>query len=327
MATLSTSYLGLSLSNPLIASSSGLTGTVKGVKRCAEAGAGAVVLKSLFEEQIDSEVATENQSVDLSVHPEAEEYIRQMGRHLGPQDYLELIEQSKAQTDIPIIASVNCVSSKWWCNYARQIEEAGADAIELNISIMPRDEKEDAAHIEKRVVRIVDKVRQCLSIPIAAKIGPYFTALPALSSSLRKAGAAALVLFNRFYQLDIDVTTMDLKAGYQFSQSTEIYQTIRWVSILHDKVGCQLSASTGVHSATDALKLILAGAHSVQLCSALYKHGVDILRQIERDIDGWMSDHGFESIDDVRGKLSQAESKSPETYERLQYIKALTGMT
>lgn len=327
MATLQTSYLGLSLANPIIASSSGLTGTVKGVKRCEEAGAGAVVLKSLFEEQIEAEVDDHEQNVDVSVHPEAEEYLQQMGRHLGPQAYLDLIGESKQQTNIPIIASVNCVSNKWWCNYAKQIEEAGADAIELNISLMPREAGDDATQIEKRVVRLVDKVRQCVSIPIAAKIGPYFTALPALATNLRKAGAGALVLFNRFYQLDIDVSAMELRPGYQFSHPTEIYQTIRWISVLRDRVGCQLSASTGVHSATDALKLILAGADSVQMCSALYKHGVDIMGKVNRDIETWMGDHGFETIDSFRGKLAQSESKNPEAYERLQYIKALTGLT
>ena len=327
MATLQTSYLGLSLSSPIIASSSGLTGTVKGVKRCAEAGAGAVVLKSLFEEQIESEVDNQEQNVDLSVHPEAQEYLQQMGRHLGPTAYLDLISESKAATKTPIIASVNCVSNKWWCNYAKQIEEAGADAIELNISLMPRDSGEDAAAIEKRVAKIVDKVRQCISIPIAGKIGPYFTALPSLATNLRKAGAQALILFNRFYQLDIDVNKMELKPGYQFSQPTEIYQTVRWISVLYDQVGCQLSASTGVHSATDALKLILAGADSVQICSALYKHGVDIMGKINRDIEGWMDDHSFEKIDAFRGKLAQSQSAHPEAYERLQYIKALTGLT
>ena len=327
MATLTTNYIGLSLASPIIASSSGLTGTVKGVQRCADAGAGAVVLKSLFEEQIESEVATEEESTDLSVHPEAEEYLRQMGRHLGPTSYLTLIEECKKTTTTPIIASVNCVSNKWWGNYAKQIQQVGADALELNISIMPRSADDDAASVEKRVVRIVDKVRQSVTIPLSVKIGPYFTALPSLTTNLRKAGATALVLFNRFYQLDIDIASMELKPGYRFSTPTEIYQTVRWISILYDKVGCQLSASTGVHTAADAIKLLLAGAQSVQICSALYRHGVDTIRQINRELESWMGDHSFNSVDDFRGALAQSESAEPETYERLQYIKALTGLT
>ncbi len=326
MADVRTTYLGLNLRNPIIASSSGLTGTLKGVKAVASAGVGAAVLKSLFEEQIEADVAGAHSDDDLATHPEAYEYVQQMGKHLGPESYLELISEAKSQTEIPIIASLNSVSTKWWGNYARQMEEAGADALELNISIMPRDVNEEARAIEERFVRIVDKVRQNVSLPISAKIGPYFTALPSFTTALRKAGVRALTLFNRFYQLDIDIDELQLAPGYQFSDTHEIYPTIRWISMLYGNVGCELSASTGVHRGPDAAKLLLAGAQSVQVCSTLYKNGVQQVGVILDFLQRWMDEKDLASVDELRGRLSQARSDTPEEYERLQYIKALTGI-
>lgn len=327
MADLSTTYMGLNLRNPIVASSSGLTGTLKGVKAVASAGAGAVVLKSLFEEQIEAEVQGAHTEDDLAMHPEAQEYVEQMGKHLGPERYLELIAAAKAETNIPVIASLNSVSTKWWGNYAKQIEQAGADALELNIAIMPRDVDEDGRAIEERFRKIVDKVRKNVSIPIASKIGPYFTSLPSFTTALRKAGVHALTLFNRFYQLDIDIDNLKLAPGYQFSDNHEIYPTLRWISILHKNVGCELSASTGVHRGPDAAKLLLAGAQSVQVCSTLYKNGVQQIGVINDFLSRWMDEKGFKSVDDIRGRLSQSESNEPESYERLQYIKALTGVS
>jgi len=327
MADLSTTYLGLSLRNPVIVSSSGLTGTLPGVKRCADAGAGAVVLKSLFEEQIDAEMSTQEEEYEVTMHPEATEYVQQMGKHIGPTDYLKLVEDAKKSAGIPIIASVNCVSSRWWTDYARQIQDAGADAIELNLSLMPRSFSQPAQEVERSLARIIEEVRKQVTIPIAAKIGPYFTSLPYFATQLRRAGLDAMVLFNRFYQLDIDVGRIELTPGYQFSAATEIHQTLRWVSILYDHIGCDLSASTGVHEGTDAVKLLLAGAQSVQVCSVLYRKSVDHIATITKDIAAWMDDKGFKTIGDFRGKLSQAESSMPQAYERLQYIKALTGLS
>jgi dihydroorotate dehydrogenase (fumarate) len=327
MADLRSTYMGLNLRNPIIASSSGLTGTVKGVKAVASAGVGAVVLKSLFEEQIEADVDGAHTDEDVSMHPEAYEYVQQMGKHMGPEAYLDLISQVKNETDVPIIASLNCVTTKWWGNYAKQIEEAGADGLELNISVMPRNTNEDARSVEERFTRIVDKVRQNVSLPIATKIGPYFTALPAFTTNLRKAGVRALTLFNRFYQLDIDVDNLKLAPGYQFSDPHEMYPTLRWISILYGNVGCELSASTGVHRGPDAAKLILAGAQSVQVCSTLYKNGVSQIGVILKFLERWMDEQGFKTVDDIRGRLSQSSSKDPEAYERLQYIKALTGLS
>lgn len=327
MADLTTSYLGLTLENPVVVSSSGITRNLEGVLRCAEAGAGAIVLKSLFEEQIESEAEEEEESTDVSMHPEAQDYIRQMGKHLGPDDYLALVEQAKKKTDVPIIASLNSRTTKWWGNYARQLEQAGADALELNMSIMPSSFEESPEQIERRYLNIVDKVRRQTTIPLAAKIGPNFTCLPCFTSRLRKAGVAALVLFNRFYQLDINVQTMKLAPGYMFSTPQEVYEPLRWISILHPEVGCDLSASTGVHTGNEAVKLLLAGAKTVQVCSTLYKNGIDRIATIRSDIERWMTEKDYGGIDDFRGALSQSQSEQPEAYERLQYIKALTGVS
>jgi len=247
--------------------------------------------------------------------------------HLGPQRYLDLIGEAKAAVDIPIIASMNCVTSKWWGNYGKQIEAAGADAVELNIAVMPRNESESAESVEKRYLRIVNRVRQQVDLPLAVKIGPYFTSLPIFAAELRKAGASALVLFNRFYQMDIDIEAEDLAPGYQFSTPEEIYTSLRWVSILSGDVGCDLSASTGVHSTDGVIKQLLAGATTVQMCSALYRSGFEIITQIHDELVAWMERKRYKSISDFQGKLSQSASDDPESYERLQYIKALTGIS
>lgn len=327
MPNISTRYLGHTLRSPVIVSSSGLTNGLSGIRRAASAGAGAIVLKSLFEEQIESGVSTDGQEAELSVHPEAEQYLTQMGMHLGPEKYLSLIESAKSAVEIPVIASMNCVTSKWWGNYGKQIEAAGADALELNIAVMPRDDSEAADSVEKRYVRIVDRVRNQVDLPLAVKIGPFFSGLPRFATELRKAGASALVLFNRFYQMDIDIEAESLAPGYQFSTPEEIYTSLRWISILSGDVGCELSASTGVHSAAGVIKQLLAGADSVQLCSVLYRDGMETITTINDELGAWMDRKGYQSIPDFQGKLSQSQSGEPESYERLQYIKALTGIS
>ena len=323
----SVQYLGHTLRTPIIVSSSGLSNTMSGIRRISEAGAGAIVLKSLFEEQIESTIGTDGQEVGLGMHPEAEQYISQMTMHLGPQRYLDTISEAKAAVDIPIIASMNCVSSKWWGNYGEQIQAAGADAVELNIALMPRTESESPDAVESRYVKIVNRVRQQINLPLAVKIGPYFTSLPRFAVELRKAGASALVLFNRFYQMDIDIEAESLAPGYQFSTPEEIYTSLRWISILSGDVGCDLSASTGVHNTDGVIKQLLAGATTVQMCSALYRNGIDTITRIQDELVAWMERKGYKSISDFQAKLSQSNSDDPESYERLQYIKALTGIS
>lgn len=327
MANLQVQYLGKTLPSPLIVSSSSLTQSVESIKKCEEAGAGAVVLKSLFEEQIEADINREQYNGLSRFHPEAQDYFEQMGKHLGPSEYLKLIESSKKAVKIPVFASLNCVSEPWWIRYAEQLVSAGVDGIELNLSRMPRNPAETSQVVEDRLVHIVEKVSERVSLPIAAKIGPYFTSLFHLTHRMQRAGVKGLVLFNRFYQLDIDPNHLRITPGYQFSTPQEVYTPLRWISILSGQIECDFSASTGVHDGITAVKLLLAGASSVQVCSILYRKGIGELRNLLKGIESWMEEKKFTSIDQFKGKLSQTESEQPEAYERLQYVKALTGIS
>ena len=326
MSSIATTYLGLPLSSPTVISSSSLTSTVNGIRRAADSGAGAVVVKSLFEEQIDAEFSRDANSIDLSQHPEAAEYVQSMSKHQGPSDYLRLIESAKSTVDIPLIASINCVSPEWWSGYGRQIATTGADALELNIAIMPRS-GESADEIENRYVETVRSIASQVEIPIAVKIGPYFTSLPRFAGRLQDAGARSLVLFNRFYQLDIDIDSETLSSGYQISAPEEMAGVLRWVSILSGQMTCELAASTAVFSGEDAIKMLLAGATSIYVCSTIYKNGYGQIEAVNTAISDWMRSKSYDTIEDFRGKLSQRQSDDPERYERLQYIKALTAAT
>lgn len=327
MPNLSTKFLGLSLPSPVVLGSSSLARSVDGVKRAEDAGAGAVVLKSLFEEQISAEVGAEAAGTNLGVHPEAEEYVSGMGMRLGPEDYLGLIRAARDAVAIPVIASVNCVSPKWWGTYAKQLEEAGAHAIEVNIGLLPRGVDEDGESIDSRTLKIVARVRSQVDVPIAVKIGPYYSSLANVTREIRKAGAQGLVLFNRFYQLDIDIENQQLKPGVQFSAPEEIYPTLRWLSLLHGRVGCDLAATTGIHNGEAAIKALLAGASVVQMCTGVYKGGYEALTEARDRISAWMDRHGVDTVNDMVGRLSQDRSDAPELYERLQYIRALTGLS
>ncbi len=319
--------MGLELENPLIVSSSGLTNTVQGIERCFRAGAGAVVLKSLFEEQIDFETRDERETEERSSHPEAGDYLERMSKQLGPSDYLSLIREAKRSFREPVIASVNCVTSKWWADWTRQIEDAGADAIELNVAIMPRGNERGASEIESLFLQIVERVRRQVRIPVSVKLGPYFTSLPHLVARLVMSGVRGLVLFNRFYQIDIDVKSLSLVPGYQFSTPAEIYPTVRWTSILSGNDAYDIAASTGVDSGDDVVKLLLAGAQTVQICSTLYRNGYEHIGKLLADVEAWMKHNKFETIDEFRGMLRQGASEYPASYERLQYIQALTGLS
>lgn len=326
MADLSAKYMGIDLANPFIVASCRLTGTVDGIQKCADAGAGAVVLKSLFEEQIDVDTSELEAQTWLTGHTEAFDYVRAMGMAMGPREYVALIEQAKKKVTIPIIASLNCVDGRWWREYARQIAAAGADGLELNIALMPSDVRRTAADIERHVYAIVEQVREHVSLPLAVKIGPYFTSIPQVAQELARRGAAALVLFNRFYQMDIDVEKLAVVAGNRLSSPDELHLPLRWIALLAGRVNADLAASTGVHDGKGALKAILAGATVVQLCSTLYKNGLAQIRRIEEEVVKWLDERGYKTLAEVRGLLSQEKSERPEVYERLQYIKALTGI-
>ncbi len=326
MADLSTKYMGLDLGNPLIVASCGLVKSADGVRRCADAGAGAVVLKSLFEEQIEAETRDMKKNLWLYGHPEIFDYVRQMGMEHGPHDYLKLVEEAKKSVSIPVIASLNCISPEWWAGYAKQISLAGADALELNISVMPSDPERDSQKIERMYLKIFEEVNGRIGIPIAVKIGPYCTSMARMADELCRRGASALVLFNRLYQLDIDIEKLQLVHGYRFSSPDEMSLPLRWIALLAGRVSCDLAASTGIHDARGVIKQLLAGASAVQIASTLYLNGVEQIGRIIQEMENWMKRHSFDSIDQIRGKLSQLKSDRPELYERLQYIKALTGI-
>lgn len=327
MADISTKYMGIELNNPLIVASSGLTKSLEKIKKLAENGAAAIVLKSLFEEQVQREVGEElEQHIAPSWHTEAYDYVSRMGMEFGPAENLKLIEQAKKAVSIPIIASLNCVSPYWWKDYARQIELAGADAIELNIAYAVTDVRRESREVEQLYFRILDKVRGAVNIPVAVKLGPYFTSFSNLAYELCRRGASALVLFNRFYQFDIDPEAVKVKAGNPLSEPAEISLSLHWIAILAGRVSCDLSATTGIHSAADVIKQILAGATTVQLCSVLYKKGTEQITHLLKGIEDWMNKQGVSNLNEIRGKLSMKESEKPELYERLQYIKALVGI-
>ncbi|MBD3182729.1 dihydroorotate dehydrogenase-like protein [Candidatus Poribacteria bacterium] len=325
MADLTTNYMGFHLKNPIIVSACSLTNSAKRIKRCADAGAGAVVISSLFEEQIRSDAFNEEVSIRISGHPEAMNYIENMSMLLGPSKYINLIKEAKSSVSIPVIASLNCVSHEWWMDYALQIEEAGADALELNIAIMPNDLKCSDESIARIYFTILKEVKDRIRIPIAVKLAPYFTCISRMANELSNRGADALVLFNRYFQFDINIDKLKLTSGYRFSSEREIYLSLRWVALLYGRIESDLVGATGIHNGEGAIKHLLAGASAIQICSTLYLNGMKQIEQILGFVDKWMDNAGFNSIDQIKGKMSQKESKTPKLYERLQHIKSLSG--
>lgn len=323
MADLKTRYLGLELDSPLIVGSSGLTKTLGGIERCADAGAGAVVVKSLFEEQIRMEYEETNAAMAAYAHPEAMAYLQaDAAMEYGPRYYLELLEAAATKVSIPVIASVNCSSPEGWTGFARKIEAAGAQALELNVFVLGTDPSKTSEDIEWIYLDAVRKVRAEISIPVAVKLVPYLTNISRMAMRVEEAGANGLVLFNRFFHPDVDVGTLEVTGGLSLSGSEEHLLPLRWLALLYGRVGCDLCASTGVHDTAGAAKVLLAGASTVQVTSALYRHGVDHLRTIRDGLESWMRQKGFESVDAFRGRLSRFHTEKPELYERAQYIKA-----
>jgi dihydroorotate dehydrogenase (fumarate) len=326
MANIKTTYLGLKLENPLLVASCSLSKSVDKIKKIADAGAGGVIVKSLFEEQMDSETREIEEYITPSWHTEAYDYVRNMGMQLGPTGYVDLIEKAKSAVTIPIIASLNCISPKWWSEYAKKLENAGADALELNIAYLPVDVKRPAQEVESLYYTIVEKVIATAGIPLAVKIGPYFSSMASFAKGLTERGVGALVMFNRFYQTDIDVEAMKLTPGYRFSTPDEVTLPLRWIALLAEEIECEFSATTGVHSGFDIVKYLLAGAQTVQACSVLYQKGLDQIRPMLETLSAWMDRKGFTRIEDFRGKLSRSQGEKPELWERLQYIQALVGI-
>jgi len=320
MADLSTKYLGLNLRNPVIVGSSGLTGNIKGIKEFDRLGAGAIVLKSIFEEQILMEGKKAVNNTDL-IHPEAAEYVSNIIKDQSVYDYLNLIEESKKAVSIPIIASINCFTTGDWTGFAKKIESAGADALELNVFIINFNREDKSEDIEKKYYKILSKVKKEIDIPVVLKISSQFTNINRVLNGLVREGANGFVLFNRYFSSNIDLKKMEIIPGHSFSSQDEITLPLRWISLLSEELGCDISASTGVYDAESVIKLILVGATTVQVCSALYKSGMKYLSVIIEGVQKWLDKNSYRSIDDIRGIMSCKTEKDRKIFSRSQFMK------
>jgi len=329
MIDLSTNYLGLKLRSPLVVSASPLSRDVDGICRLEEAGASAIVLYSLFEEQLRQEEAdleyhlaagTESFAESLTYFPKASEF------HTGPEGYLNHIRKAKASARIPIIASLNGSTLGGWTKFASQIQRAGADAIECNIYYIPTDPKLSAADVEKTYVDILQAVKAAVTIPVAVKLSPFFSNMANMAQRLDAAGADALVLFNRFYQPDIDLEELEIRPNVLLSTPQSLRLPLTWIGILYGRVKAQLAATSGVHGAEDVIKLLMVGANVTMLCSSLMRHGVNHLRHVERGLREWMEAHEYESVAQMQGSMSQIRCAEPGAFERAQYMRAVKGM-
>jgi dihydroorotate dehydrogenase (fumarate) len=326
---LTTQYLGLELANPLVASASPLTGSIDTLLELQEAGIAAVVLPSLFEEQIEHDAMSFNDTLDFGgdasgevfggYFPELDSY------NLGPDHYLETLLQAKRELTIPVIASLNGTSPGGWTRYARLIEDAGADALELNIYLIAADAAVAGSEVEDRYLQLVSAVRASVSLPLAVKIGPYFSSPAHMARRLVEAGADGLVLFNRFYQPDIDLDELTIAPNLVLSSPNEMRLVLRWMAILAGRIDASLAATTGVHDAEAVVKLILAGADVAMLASTLLAHGAPHAADLLEGVRTWFSDRDYSSVSQARGSLSQMSSPDPSAFERANYMKTLTS--
>jgi dihydroorotate dehydrogenase (fumarate) len=322
MPMLFTPYMGLKLKNPIIVGSSGMSGTVEGVKKLETQGAGAVVLKSIFEEEILYEMdRVFSGEVLKNYQLERYDYYDYQIRKENLSNYTQLIQGCKKEVSIPVIASINCTYSHEWTQYANQLQSAGADGLELNLFFLPLNFVRSSEETEKLYFDIVQKIKREISIPVALKISHYFTNLGSMIQKLSDTGISALVLFNRFYQPDIDIDTMRIRPSHLLSSPEESLMPLRWTAIMSQKVRCDLAASTGIHDGKAVIKQLLAGARAVQIVSTLYRNGVERIPQMLAELEAWMTKHGFETIEQFRGMMSQEAGKDPGLYERVQFMK------
>jgi len=324
MTDIQAQYAGLKLRNPIIVGSSGLTIKPERNRELEKAGAGAIVLKSLFEEQIEMQGQSLLQETD---YPEAADYVFQYVKANQVNDYLDLIKATKDCCSIPVIASINCYKADAWIEFARQIEIAGADALELNLFQLETSLTEPNGQGSINVYAdIIRKVKETIHIPVIAKIGKYFNNIPAMVNTLKVNGADAVVLFNRFYQPDIDINSRQIVSGNVFSHHSDISDTLRWTAIVSGMIsGISIAASTGIQEWEDVVKCLLAGASAIQICSALYMHGQGIIAQLLTGLEEWMQHANFRSISQFMGTLNYANIKDPAIYERAQFMKYLSG--
>jgi dihydroorotate dehydrogenase (fumarate) len=323
---LRTTYMGLELSSPIVVSASTLSQETHHIVEMEEQGAGAVVLFSLFEEQIRAEAARYASVRNATSHmfAEASDFFPNLETYeTGTEEYLEKIWAAKAQVEIPIIASLNGITSEGWIEYSRQIEQAGADALEINIFFIPGDIHVSSSEVEHRYLNIITEVRNTVKIPVAVKLNPYFSSMGNMAMRMQKAGADALVLFNRFYQPDFDIYDLKILSNLQYSGSNEIRLPLLWIAMLYGRVPASLAATTGVETANEVIKYLLAGADVAMTASALYKNGIGYLKTMKNDLDQWMEDMEFAAVKDFKGILSQQNISDPTAFERANYIKVL----
>ncbi|MGD0035827.1 MAG: dihydroorotate dehydrogenase-like protein [Bacteroidota bacterium] len=323
---LSTTYLGMKLKNPIVVSASPLSRSMESMHRLEDAGASAIVMHSLYEEQIAHETdeldhyktyGTESFAEALSYFPDTGDY------HLGPEEYLELVARAANKLEIPIIASLNGVTPGGWTNYAKKMVEAGASALELNIYYIPTDGTLTGAEVENRYADMVKQMRSTVKIPLSIKLSPFFSSIPNIAQRLVREGADGLVLFNRFYQPDIDLEELNVKPDVGLSDSYANRLPMRWIGILYGKLKASLAATSGIHTAEDVLKLTMVGADVTMMCSALLMHGPEHIGKVLKDVEHWMEEHEYESIEQMKGSLSHKSIAEPSAYERANYMKAL----
>jgi len=323
---LSTTYLGLTLPHPLMSGASPLVDRLDLVRRLEDAGTAAITMHSLFEEQLLLEARARNLHFDqvgesfaeaLSYFPNPDDY------NLGPDEYLEQIRRIKAMVDVPVIGSLNGATGTGWVEYARLIQQAGADALELNIYYLATDPTEGGAAIDERVVGIARTVKQAVTIPVSVKLSPFFSSVANVAAQLDSAGLDGLVLFNRFYQPDIDVETLDVAPRLQLSDSSELLMRVRWLAILSGRVRASLACSGGIHTGVDAVKALMAGAHALQVVSALLHHGPAYLKKIHDEMQHWMEDHEYESVRQMQGSMNLLRCPDPAAFERANYTRIL----
>ena len=323
---LSTSYMGLELKSPIVVSACTLSEEVGNIVQMEDAGAGAVVLFSMFEEQIKKEAAQHEAIVSSTsnVFAEASDFFPNLDDyHRGSEQYLEVIRKAKEQVDIPVIASLNGVTSEGWISYAKQMEQAGADALEINIFYIAADVNISPASVEHRYINIVDEIKNTVEIPIAVKLNPYFSAMGNMAKRLHEYGADALVMFNRFYQPDFDINKLSVLNNLQYSEANEIRLPLLWIAMLYGKLPLSLAATTGVQSSIEVIKYLLAGADVAMTASALYKNGIGYIQTMNKELEAWMLTREFASVAAFKGIMSQQHISDPASYDRGNYIRIL----
>jgi len=327
---LKTRYLGLDLKNPFVAGPCPLTGDLESLEALEEAGAAAVVLPSLFEEQIEHEELEAHRLLEFGIESFAEalDFLPELGTfNSGPENYARLVVRARERLSIPVIASINGHSPGGWVRYARRLEDAGADALELNAYFVPTNPQMSAAEVEKRYLDLVAGVRAQVRLPLAVKLGPYFTALPHFAGALKEAGADGLVLFNRYLHPDIDLDTLEVVPRLELSRSLEMRLPLRWIAILHGRIPLSLAATGGVHEAGDAVKLVLAGADVLMLASTLLQHGCPRLTRLRNGFAAWLEEKEYRSVEQAKGSMSRNHCPDPGAFERANYMKALVSYT